>query len=87
LASPPKYCITQELEAIVPQNQTNSHVVIILVVSILSLIIIFALGALIYRKFIKSELTKDMSSRVGEIVANYANRITSQKKRQREKLV
>lgn len=44
------------------------------------------MGVCLYRKFIKSELTKDMASRVGEIVANYANKVTSQKKRQRERL-
>jgi hypothetical protein len=47
---------------------------------------VIALGVCLYRKFIKSELTKDMTSRVGEIVANYANKVTSQKKRQRERL-
>jgi len=44
-------------------------------------------GVLLYRKFIKSELTKDMSSRVSELVANYANKVSAQKKRQREKMI
>jgi uncharacterized protein YneF (UPF0154 family) len=61
-------------------------VVVILLATIVSLIVVIGLGICLYKKFIKSELTRDMSSRVGEIVANYANKITSQKKRQREKL-
>jgi nitrate reductase gamma subunit len=70
-----------------PTNQTNNHVAIILVVTIVSLIVVIGLGVCLYRRFIKSELTRDMTSRVGELVAHYANKITSQKKRRREKLV
>jgi len=44
-------------------------------------------GLWLYRKFIKKELTRDMSSRVGELVAHYGTKITSEKKRQREKLM
>lgn len=69
-----------------PTNKTNTHVVIILLVTIVALILLIIVSICLYKKFIKSELTKDMTSRVGEIVANYANKITSQKKRQREKL-
>jgi hypothetical protein len=55
-------------------------------VTIVALIIVIALGVCLYRKFIKTELTKDMTSRVAEIVANYANKVTSQKKRHKERL-
>jgi membrane protein insertase Oxa1/YidC/SpoIIIJ len=86
LTSPPLYCSTKIAETAIPSNKTNNHVAIILVVTIVALIIVVALGICLYKKFIKSELTKDMASRVGEIVANYANKVTSQKKRQRERL-
>ena len=86
LTKPPKYCISKTADVEPPSNKTNSHVAIILVVTIVALIIVIALGVCLYRKFIKSELTKDMTSRVGEIVANYANKVTSQKKRHKERL-
>lgn len=40
-----------------------------------------------YKKCIRSELTKDMSSRVGEIIADYANHVSAQKKKKEERLV
>ena len=41
----------------------------------------------LYRRFVKGELTRDMSSRVGELVATYANRVSSQRKKQRDRLI
>jgi len=55
--------------------------------SIISLIIFTILGIFIYKRLIKTEMTRDMASRVDELVANYANSVTSSKKRKREKLV
>jgi hypothetical protein len=54
---------------------------------VVSLILVILLVTCAYRRFIKKELTNDMSSRVGELVATYANEVTKQQKRQREKLI
>lgn len=51
------------------------------------MILVILLVTCAYRRFIKKELTNDMSSRVGELVATYANEVTKQQKRQREKLI
>lgn len=87
LSSPPAYCETKTEEVQVPTNQTNSHVVIIILVSVVTLIVVIIAGICLYRRFIKSELTRDMSSRVGELVATYASKITTQKKRHQDRLV
>jgi len=60
---------------------------IVIMSSIISLIIFTILGIFIYKRLIKTEMTRDMASRVDELVANYANSVTSSKKRKREKLV
>jgi hypothetical protein len=86
LTKPPKYCTSKVIDMEPPSNKTNNHVAIILVATIVALILVIALGVCLYKKFIKGELTRDMTSRVGEIVANYANKVTSQKKRHRERL-
>jgi hypothetical protein len=52
-----------------------------------SVAVVVVLGICGYRKFIKKELTTDMTSRVGELVANYANKVSKQKIKQREKLM
>ena len=49
--------------------------------------LIAAIGTCLYRKFIKRELTNDMISRVGDLVANYANKVSKQKIRQKEKFI
>jgi len=49
--------------------------------------VVAVLGVCVYRKFIKRELTNDMVSRVGELVANYANKVSKQKIRQKEKFI
>ena len=46
-----------------------------------------ALSCCLYRRFVKGELTRDMSSRVGELVATYANKVSSQRKKQRERFI
>ena len=45
--------------------------------------LVIGLVSCVYKKVIKKEITTDMSSRVGEIVANYANKVSKQKVRQR----
>ena len=53
----------------------------------IGLVAAIIIGACMYKKFVKGELTRDMSSRVGELVATYANRVSSQKKKQRDRLI
>lgn len=60
---------------------------IILVVTAISIVFLAIIGVCIYRKFIKRELTNDMVSRVGELVAHYANKVSKQKIRQKEKFI
>ena len=60
---------------------------IILVVTAISIVLVTIAGICIYRKFIKRELTNDMVSRVGELVAHYANKVSKQKIRQKEKFI
>jgi hypothetical protein len=52
-----------------------------------ALVIVAGLGICCYRNFVKSELTRDMTSKVGEIIANYANKVSSQKKNKQDRLV
>lgn len=59
----------------------------ILLATFLSVAVVVVLVICGYRKFIKKELTTDMTSRVGELVANYANKVSKQKMKQREKLM
>jgi flagellar basal body-associated protein FliL len=89
LVTPPKYCNERsaEVSETTGKKSSSNHVVIILLVTIFALIVLVLIGVLFYRKFIKSELTKDMSSRVSELVANYANKVSAQKKRHREKMM
>lgn len=53
----------------------------------ISLALVIGLVICVYRRFIKRELTNDMASRVGELVAHYASNVAKQQKRQREKLM
>lgn len=87
LESPPKYCMERELPEEELESNSNKHVVTIIVVSIIVLMVVIGVGIWLYRKFIKTELTSDMSSRVGELVAHYANKVSSQKKKQKERMI
>ncbi len=64
IKSPPKYCTTRMIEPETPQVNTNNHVLLIIFAIIFALMVVAAVGMLLYRKFIKNELTKDMTSKV-----------------------
>ena len=79
--TPPQYCIDGASPT--DDEKGNDHLAIILVVTCVSIVVVSAIGVCVYRKFIKRELTNDMTSRVGELVANYANKVSKQKIRQK----
>lgn len=87
LSSPPQYCIDGTTIYPNPPTQGNSHLAVIITVIIISILVLIVLVICIYRKCIKRELTTDMTSRVGELVAHYANKVSKQKIRQREKFI
>lgn len=68
------------------QMPTNNKGPIIAAVIISSLVFIVA-GICCYRKIIKREITHDMSSKVDELVAKYASKVSEQKKKRRDKLM
>ena len=86
LTSPPKYC-SDKSEAAAEGESANSHTGIIVVVVVLSVLVMAVIGICAYRQFISRELTNDMTSRVGELVAHYANRVSKSKSKQKKKLV
>jgi hypothetical protein len=47
----------------------------------LTLLIVVVIVLCCYRHCIKSELTRDTASRVGEIIAHYASNVSKQKKK------
>ena len=49
-------------------------------------ILLIILAFLIYRRFFKKELTRDMSSKVSELVAKYATKVSEFKKKRNEKM-
>jgi uncharacterized protein YneF (UPF0154 family) len=89
LSQPPQYCIDggKAIEEEQSSSSSNSHLSIILIVSAISIVLVTLIGIFVYRKFIKRELTNDMVSKVGELVAHYANKVSKQKIRQKEKMI
>lgn len=61
--------------------------IIVIVVLLVSVSLVLLLVMFIYKKCIKKEITTDMTSRVGELVAYYANKVSKQKIRQKEKFI
>lgn len=53
----------------------------------LALTLVGIISVCCYRNCVRGELTRDMSSRVGEIIANYANKVSTQKMKKQERLV
>ena len=91
LDSPPTHCFEH---SDVEDNSdsgnsapSNHHVLLIVLCSLGGLIVAIIITWCLYNRFVKGELTRDMSSRVGELVATYANKVSSQRKKQRERLV
>jgi hypothetical protein len=87
LTAPPAYCIQDNSNEQSSSTTGNGHVAVIITVTIVSLLVVILLVVCIYRRFIRKELTTDMSSRVGELVAHYANKVSKQKIRQQEKFI
>lgn len=54
IKSPPKYCTTRMIEPEVEEVNTNDHVLIIIFATIFALMVVVAVGMLIYRKFIRT---------------------------------
>lgn len=67
--------------------KTHRHVVTVLLFTVCTLLLMVALVVCCYRKFIRSELPRDMVGKVGEIIANYASNISAQKKQKKERMV
>lgn len=55
---------------------------IIFIAATISIVI----GLCCYRKCIKKELTKDMFSKVDELVAKYATKVSEQNRKRKEKM-
>ena len=58
-----------------------------IIVLFVSVALVLLLVMLVYKKCVKKEITTDMTSRVGELVAHYANKVSKQKIRQKEKFI
>ena len=54
---------------------------------LIAIIILIGVGVICYRKLINREITNDMSSRVNELVAKYASKVSEQKKKRKDKLM
>ena len=80
LSSPPETC-SKEIDT--PEGNKAGFIIGVILVSI---ILIF-LGLICYRKVFKREITNDMSSRVNELVAKYASKVSEQKKKRKDKLM
>ena len=59
----------------------------IIVGTSLTIGVLIGLGIVCYRKVIRQEITNDMSSRVNELVAKYASKVSEQKKKRKDKLM
>jgi hypothetical protein len=53
---------------------------------IIACILSIGFGFLIYKRCVKKELTKDMFSKVNELVAKYATKVSEHNKKRKEKL-
>lgn len=89
LESPPQYCIDGVIPVVepVPVSTSSNHLAIILAVTIGLVILIVILVVVLYPRFVKKEITSDMTGKVGELVAHYANKVSKQKIRQKEKFI
>lgn len=84
LNSPPRKCFSDSEEE--PKKSKKGHIVLIILVVIAG-VMVFGLGVCIYRKFIKKELTNDMSAKVSELVAKYATKVSEQNRKHKEKMM
>ena len=80
LSSPPDACHKQLKSA----SGSRTGVVVGILIAI---IILIGVGVICYRKLINREITNDMSSRVNELVAKYASKVSEQKKKRKDKLM
>ena len=87
LISPPKYCFDRSVKSSDSESSSHKTVATIITVLLMSLMFTVCCAICLYKRFIRSELTRDMTSQVGEVIANYANRVTTQKKKKKEKLI
>lgn len=65
LERPPKYCLEKESKEQTTPRNTNDSVIMILLVAMCSLLVLVGCTICCYRRFIRSELTRDMASKVG----------------------
>ena len=83
----PQYCIDGTVKDTTVEEPGKSHMIIVIIVLLVSVSLVVLLVMLVYKKCIKKEITTDMTSRVGELVAHYANKVSKQKIRQNEKFI
>lgn len=77
LINPPEVCF--------PTNSTSSKLGVIIAIIVLACLLSMFIGFFIYKNCIKRELTKDMFSKVNELVARYATKVFDQNKKRKDR--